>query len=505
MSELYDKLIPYMEKGIAYDSALTLFQWDQETQAPMEAQEHTSKIVGELSDSYMQVMVNNDVKKILGKISSEKEMQKLTLKEKGIIKEWKKICEELEDIPKEEYKAYSTLTAKASSIWARAKEQNDFSVFVPVLEELIAFKKKFIHYRKKHKEKYKKKRPYDILLEDFEPGFSMEQLDIFFEKIKKELVPFLHEVQKKCENVDKSYNEQTYPVDKQQIFCKWLAGYIGFDFNKGVIQESAHPFTTNLHNHDVRITNHFYEKNLESAIFSVIHESGHALYEMGVDEDFTQTLLGGGTSMGMHESQSRFFENVIGRSEAFWKPVYPKLVETYPEQLKNVSLNEFVQGINKVEPGLIRTESDELSYNLHILVRYEIEKMIFEDKVKVRDLEKIWADKYEEYLGIRPQTAAEGVLQDIHWACGDFGYFPSYAIGTAVAAQIYYHLKESMPIEEYLMQGNLVPIREYLKEHIYKYGKIKNTNEILRDMTGEEFNVDYYIRYLKEKYKKLYW
>ena len=228
------------------------------------------------------------------------------------------------------------------------------------------------------------------------------------------------------------------------------------------------------------------------------------MYEMGIEDEITLTLIGTGTSMGMHESQSRFWENVIGRSEAFWKPIYPKLQDTFPEQLGEVSLKQFIKGCNKIEPGLIRTDADELSYCLHIMVRYELEKKLISGKCKVKQLEELWADQYEELLGVRPQNAAEGVLQDIHWAGGDLGYFPSYAIGTAVAAQIYYHLKEVMPLEQYLEEGNLTPIRDYLKEHIYQYGKRKSTNEILKEMTGEEFTADYYIKYLEEKYTKLY-
>ena len=502
MSELYEKLIPHLEKGIAYQTALTLFEWDQETLAPESAQDYTAKIVGELSNSYMQALVNEDVKKVLGKLSMSKEMEKLTVDEKAIVKEWNILYEQLENIPEQEYKEYSTIVAKAGGIWAKAKEENDFDLFAPVLEQIIGYKKKFIQYRMKKEDSQKS--AYDILLGDYENGFDVKELDVFFDEIKKQLVPFLKEITKKCKNVDKSYNAQKYPVDKQREFCNWLAEYVGFDVTKGIIGESAHPFTTNLHNHDVRISNHFYEHNLESAIFSIIHETGHALYEMGIDNDITQTLVGTGTSMGMHESQSRFYENIVGRSEAFWKPIYSKLQKYFPEQLSEISLDTFIHGVNRVEPGLIRTEADELSYSLHILIRYEIEKMIFDGALEVKEIPKVWDDKYEEYLGLRPKNNKEGVLQDIHWACGDFGYFPSYAIGSAVSAQIYYHLKDIMPLEEYLERGNLQPIREYLKEHIYQYGKKKNTNELLRDMMGEEFNADYYIKYLKEKYAKLY-
>lgn len=504
MNRIYESIKPYMVKGKAYDVALALLEWDQETLAPPEAEEYTAKVIGELSDSYLQVMVNDEVKKALEKLSDEKEQQTLTEEEKAIVAEWKKIVRQLSGIPKEEYREYSTLVARAGSIWSKAKEKNDFQLYLPTLKQIVAYKRKFTEYRKKQSKEYKKKKLYDICLEDFEPGFTMETLDTFFAQIKEEIVPFFKEIKECCKKVDKSYNEKRYSVDKQKEFCRWLSGYIGFDFNRGVIGESAHPFTTNLHNHDVRITNHYHENNLESAIFSAIHETGHALYEMGVDSQITLSILGTGTSMGMHESQSRFWENVIGRSDAFWEPIYAKLQEMFPEQLKQVSLSQFIKGCNKIEPGPIRTEADELSYSLHILVRYELEKQLISGECEVEDLEQAWNKKYEECLGISPKKASEGVLQDIHWACGNFGYFPSYAIGTAVAAQLYYHMKECMPIEQYLRDGNFTPIREYLKEQIYQYGKKKTTQQILKDITGEEFSPTYYIKYLKEKYTALY-
>ena len=330
------------------------------------------------------------------------------------------------------------------------------------------------------------------------------ELDTFFHQVKEEIIPLLKEVSKKSDTIDKSYNYLKYDTDKQRQFCKYLAGYVGFDFNRGVIAESAHPFTLQLHNHDVRITNRFIEDNLESAMFSIIHESGHAIYEMNIDDSITQTLVGGGASMGMHESQSRFYENLLGRSTEFWEPLYDKLVATYPENLSNITLEHFIKGINKAEPNLIRTEADELSYCLHIIIRYEIEKMIFSEEIDVDQLPKVWNEKYEEYMGITPSTDTEGILQDTHWSWGEFGYFPSYAIGTAVASQIFACMKENMPIDQYLKEGNLTPIREFLRDNIHKYGAVKNTNEILEAVCGEKFRADYYVNYLKEKYTKLY-
>jgi carboxypeptidase Taq len=332
----------------------------------------------------------------------------------------------------------------------------------------------------------------------------IKELDIFFDKVKEEIIPLLKEVSKKAETVDKSYNYLKYDIAKQKEFCKYLSGYIGFDFNRGVIAESEHPFTLQLHNHDVRITDRYMENNLESSMFSIIHESGHALYEMNIDDAITQTLVGTGASMGMHESQSRFYENIIGRSKEFWEPIYNKLVETYPENLSDISLDHFIRGINKAAPNLIRTEADELSYCIHIIIRYEIEKMIFADEVSVEELPEVWNKKYQEYMGIAPATDTEGILQDTHWSWGEFGYFPSYAIGTAVASQIHSCMKAKMPIDQYLKEGNLTPIREFLRDNIHKFGAVKNTNEILKAVCGEDFMPDYYIKYLKDKYTMLY-
>ena len=254
----------------------------------------------------------------------------------------------------------------------------------------------------------------------------------------------------------------------------------------------------------MRITTHYYANNLESALLSTIHESGHALYEMHIGDDITGTPVGTGTSMGMHEGQSRLFENNFGRSKEFWKPLYGKLQDLYPENLRDVDLDTFVLGLNKSEPSLIRTEADELTYCLHIMVRYEVEKMIFDGRINIDEIPAVWNQKYEEYLGIRPSNDAEGVLQDVHWSTGSFGYFPSYALGTAVAAQIEAHLKQVMPLTRYLEEGNFAPINEYLKKQIHVFGKTKTTNELLLGMMGEAFNPQYYIDYLKEKYTRLY-
>jgi carboxypeptidase Taq len=499
MSKTFEELQPYLEKSMAFQTAKSLFEWDDQTLAPFEAADYTSKVVGILADEYMKCLINDDVRKLIKKLKEDKEQEKLTDNEKAIIKELDKTYEQLESIPPNEYRAFNELSLVSNRAWTKAKKDNNYAYFSPYLKKIIEYKKKFAGYRAK-----KNQEPYEVLLGDFEECFGIKDLDIFFDKIKKEIIPLLKQVSKKSDTIDKNYNFLKYDTQKQKAFCKYLSGYMGFDFNRGVVAESAHPFTLQLHNHDVRITNKYNEDNLESAMFSIIHETGHALYEMNIDDSLTQTPVGTGASMGMHESQSRFFENIIGRSEAFWAPLYEKLVEAYPENLKSINLEHFIEGINKAEPSLIRTEADELSYPLHIIIRYEIEKMIFSGQADVDKLPELWNKKYQEYLGLTPENDAEGILQDTHWSFGEFGYFPSYAIGSAVASQLYAKIMDVMPVEKYLRDGNLTPIREFLRDMIHKYGATKNTNQILKDVTGEEFNADYYVDYLKNKYETLY-
>ncbi len=494
MSQIFEQLMPYLEKHMALQTALALFDWDDATLAPKEAGEQTAKVIGILAEEDFLCLTNPEVKKILEKFEAKEGEEK----EQAIIRKIKKSLRKTEAIPKEEKRAYAELQSKSQKAWQKAKKENDFSIFAPYLKEIIAYNKKFASYGST-----KEQTGYDVLLDDYEETFPVEVLDIFFDKLKKELIPLLQKIQKQPQ-IEDSFLHQKYEIEKQKEFNRFLAEYIGFNFNRGVMAESEHPFTTSWHNHDVRITTHYYEENLASAIFSTIHESGHAIYEQGIEDQYTQTILGEGASCGIHESQSRFMENMIGRSRAFWVPIYGKLVELFPKQLKEVSLDQFVAAINRVQADEIRTEADELTYCLHIMVRYELEKLMINGEVEVEELPRLWNEKYQEYLGITPENDTVGILQDVHWSMGSMGYFPSYALGNAFAAQIYAKMQKEINVEEELSKGNIKAIREFLHQHVHQYGAFKEAREILKETTKEEFNPDYFIIYLKEKYKKLY-
>lgn len=495
MNKSYEALSSLLERTMALQTALVLFEWDNETLAPEEAGPYTSKVVGALSEEYYRIVTSDDMGAAIEACEKDKNLSEI---ENAIVKSAKESREEIVCIPAKEYRENAQLIADAARIWTKAKKEEDFEAFAPTLGKVIEFKKKFASYRKKDGQKL-----YDVMLEDNEKSFTTELLDEFFGQLKKEIVPLLKEIMDQGISIDNSFLTGGYPEEKQREMAVFLAEYVGFDFEKGVLAESAHPFTDNLHNHDVRITTSYRDK-VDASMFSVIHESGHGIYELGISDELTQTPVGQGTSMGMHESQSRFFENIIGRSDSFWEPIYGKLQELYPDKLNDVSCESFVAAINKVEPSFIRTEADELTYSLHILIRYEIEKLIMEEDIDLKKLPEIWADKYEEYLGIRPKKLSEGILQDIHWSQGLFGYFPSYALGNAFGAQIYYHMKKQMDFDELLLSGKIDVIREYLREHIHKFGKLKTSRELIKDITGEDFTPDYFIQYLKEKYRKLY-
>ena len=494
MNQSFEKLQNQLEKAMALQTAMVLFEWDNETAAPKEAAERTAAVIGSLSSQYLDIMTGEKLKTALEECSGQ--MSEMTEVEQAIVRETEEEVEKLERIPADEYRSFAELTARATGIWADAREKKDFSLFAPVLKEIVDYQKRFASYQAKEGQKL-----YDVMLDNYEKDFGMKELDEFFRVVKEGIVPLLKESAKRSEQIDDSFLSAGYTEAQQEKAARFLAEYVGFDFDRGILAVSAHPFTTNLHNKDVRITTHYLDR-IDSSIYSVIHESGHAVYELGIRDDLTQTPAGQGASMGMHESQSRFFENIMGRNRNFWVPIYGNMQERFGSPLKEVSLDDFLAAVNKTIPGLIRTEADELSYCLHVLVRYEIEKLMIEENAEIDSLPELWNDKYEEYLGIRPKDDGEGILQDIHWSQGSFGYFPSYALGNAFGAQLYHRMKQEMDFDGLLREGRADAIREYLREHIHQYGKLKTSRQLLKDATGEDFNPAYYVEYLTERYGK---
>lgn len=399
-------------------------------------------------------------------------------------------------IPAEEYSAYAKLTAEAYSVYVKAKQTDDFELFRPYLEKIVEFcRKKTVWLATEDCHGY------DVLLDIYEPHFTQKKYDEFFDALRKRLVPVVKKVTAQVDPLPQ-WAKQAFPKEQQRAFCEYLRDVMCFDKTRGIMKESEHPFTSGFGTDDVRITNHYYEDNLISSVFSVIHETGHATYEQQCDPSLNGTLSGGGASLGLHESQSRFYENIIGRSKQFWQAHYAKLQEFFFEQLANVPLTDFVAYVNRAERSFVRTEADELTYPLHIMLRYEIEQKLIDGSLSVVDLPSYWNEKFTEYFGITPPNDALGVLQDVHWSAGDFGYFPTYALGSAIASQLFAAMNNDFDVYASLASGTTKQINDWLKQHVHKYGATKYPDEILRLATGEDFNPDYYIDYLIAKYDK---
>jgi carboxypeptidase Taq len=494
--EYLDKYKEVRNKLKAYQYMMNIVNWDSETEAPKEAFSRRAEMMGIISREYYRLSTSTEYKEMINELYSNIEtLDQFMQREIKIVK---KQLDKQSKIPEKEFVEYQKLLSLSQHVWEEAKSKNDWGLFKDNLKKLVEFNRKFITYYQLNM------KDYDVLLDDFEEGMTMELYDHFFDTLKKELVPFVKQVLTKGKPLNKDLSTTYFDPKKQKEFCDYIIDVMAFDRNRGLMKESVHPFTWNTHPSDVRFTTRYLENYVFSSIFAAIHELGHATYEQQIDEKWNDTYLSGGASMGIHESQSRFYENVIGRSKAFWEAHYPKFKELFPTQTKDVSLEDFYRNVNKVEASLIRVEADELTYALHIMIRYDIERLLFTENVDVDTLPKIWNEKTKEYLGIVADNDADGVLQDVHWSAGLFGYFPTYALGTAYAAQFQHKMMQDLDLDELVRTKNIKAINEWLKEHIHQFGKSKTPLELLEQVTGEPFNPMYYVKYLKEKYTKLY-
>lgn len=485
-----------IEKMNSFNKAVSLFHWDMATEAPKKSVADKADVIGMLDTEAFNILTSDKMKECLETL--EKTIEDLNEVDAKLVEFYRKEYDKNAKIPEDEYKEFSILAAKSTAVWEEAKGKSNFDLYKPYLEKIVEYKKKFVNYRGYEKH------PYNTLLDDFEPGMTVEKLDKFFDTLKKDIVPLLNNINQSNKIINDKFVRFIYPKEGQKEFSDYLLGKIGYDKERGIIKESEHPFTLELSTNDVRITTHYYENYLLSAVYSTIHEGGHAIYEQNIDENLIGTTLDTGTSMGIHESQSRFYENVIGRSLGFWKVNFHKLQKIFKEQLQDVTVEQMYEAANIVKPSLIRIEADELTYALHIMVRYEIEKQLINGDIEVKDLPTIWNKLMSNYLGVIPTNDAEGVLQDIHWSDGSFGYFPSYALGNAYAAQFLATMNKEFDVDKCMENDELDTIKNWLNDKIHKYGRLLEPNEIIKNVTGEELNAKYLVEYLKQKYENIY-
>ncbi|WP_156289200.1 carboxypeptidase M32 [Oceanobacillus salinisoli] len=483
----------YLHELDAYREVMMLTHWDMRTKIPKKGVEQRSEVVGFLAEKVHQLQTSDKMKHFIEiyKSSSDELMKK-------VIEECDETYNRSSKIPADEYKDYVILQSKAESVWQHAREKADFSLFEPYLEKLVEYNKKFASYWGYEDNIY------DALLHNFEPGMTTKILDEVFPSLRQSISGLLIQIMDSSAKPDPSILHAHFQKEKQEAFTIEILKQMGYDFDSGRLDETVHPFEITLNSNDVRITTRYDEEDFRMAVFGTIHEGGHALYEQNIHPKLMRTPLATGTSMGIHESQSLFWENIISRSKGFWHTNYDLFKSYAPDHFQHIPIDVFYRAVNEVKPSLIRIEADELTYPLHIMVRYELEKGLINGDISVKDLPYIWNEMMENYLGVKPPTDREGVLQDVHWASGDFGYFPSYALGYMYAAQFYSAMKKELMVDDLIQSGNFLPIKEWLSNHIHQHGKMKKPLELIEDVTREKLNTDYLVTYLTAKYTEIY-
>ena len=495
LTEAIAKLDELEKSTYALNHAQSILYVDGDTVAPKNSWKGRGMALAYLTELAYKQLVNPETGEMLETILQHKEeTDEVTFRKAELLKE---NYDEYNILPMEEFVAYQELTNESGAVWHDAKEKSDWEMFAPYLEKLVAFRRRFASLKDPSKPAY------DVLLDQFEKGASMESLDPFFRTLREELSPVILEVAAREKPVP-AFMKGPWAVSGQRLFSRKIMALEGIDPLNCTLGETEHPFTDSTNKWDVRITTHYYENDPFSSMYSVIHEGGHALYELDVRDDLQFTNLAGGVSMGVHESQSRFYENIIGRSRAFCTPLLKIMKEVFPEQMKGVTEEELYSAINLSKPSLIRTEADELTYSLHVMIRYELEKAMIAGDLKVADIPGEWNRLYKEVLGVDVPDNKRGCLQDSHWSFGGIGYFPSYALGSAYGVQMLHEMEKTVDVRGTVAKGDLSPVTAWLTEKIHQYGSLKKPADLLPAAMGGPLDAKVYTDYLKKKFGELY-
>ena len=476
-----------------------LAEWDQNTELPEGAGEIRGDQLATLQGVLHERWTSERLGALIAELSPASAQTNFTDADKGLVRETKRAYDRATKLPRSLVEEIARTQARSFESWRKARTNNDFASFAPWLARTIELQRQVAdHFG------YTETR-YDALLDQYEPGMTVSKLDKLFKPVREVSTGLLKRIQASGHTIDDSCLQGNFQSEKQMELSKAVLRGMGYDFSCGGIARSPHPFTTSFGSpFDVRLTVNPDPHFVQASVMAAIHEGGHALYEQGSASTLVRTLLAGGASMGAHESQSRLWENNLGRSLAYWRGQYPRVREAFPEHFANVDVETFTRALNKVQPSLIRIEADEVTYNLHIIIRYELERDMVNGEVAVESLPGMWNAKYREYLGIEPDTDSKGILQDIHWT-GGFGYFPTYTLGNMYGAQIFHKLQSVFPdLDARLEKGETSFILNWLQEHMYAHGTIYQPEELIERVTGEKPNPEHFVRYLTSKFEQIY-
>ena len=498
MSDKLDQLKKIIEEVSDLGSAAGLLGWDQQTYMPVGGGEARGQQLATLGKLAHQKATSDEVGKLLDELKREFAGADPSSDDAAMVRVAARDYDKAVRVPSEFVAEQAIVTTKAYEALAEARSKSDFSIFRPQLEKVVELVRKYVGFFPPAAH------PYDTLLDDYESGMKTADVQAIFNGLRIKQVELIKAIAARPQVNDKFLHKK-YIEGKVWDFSADITRKFGYDWSRGRMDKAPHPFESSFSANDVRITNRFEPTNPLATLFSAMHESGHAMYEQGIDPDYERTSLAHGTSLAVHESQSRMWENLVGRSLPFWEFFYPQLRKVFSSQLEGVGLKNFYKGINKVQPSLIRVNADEATYNLHIMLRLELEIAMVEGKVAIKDLPEIWNLKMKEYLGIIPPNDALGVLQDIHWSYGSIGYFSTYALGNLVSAQLWEQInKDIKDLDEQIRKGKFDALLDWLRSNIHRHGRKYDPQVLVQKVTGSKITSEPYVRYLETKYSEIY-
>jgi carboxypeptidase Taq len=495
----YERLCAHVREVALLDSMQSLLEWDERTKLPPAGADYRAEQMSYLAGLIHQRQTAPQVGEWLAELADSPLAADPHSETGADIFNLKRDYERKTKLPQSLVEEIARLAVLGQQVWAEARKANDFPKFQPMLERMVELKRQeaaAIGYEEV---------AYDALLDEYEPGARTLHVAEVLARLREQLVPLVAEIAASSRRPRLDVLHRHYPIDMQESFGRRAASAVGYDFDAGRIDVTSHPFCSTLGPRDVRLTTRYDKHFFPGALFSTLHEAGHGIYEQGLPSDRYGLPTGQAVSLGIHESQSRMWENLVGRCRAFWEYFFPEAKKTFGDALADVSLDDFYFSINDVRPSLIRTESDEATYNLHILVRFELEQALVDDELRVADLPAAWNEKYRHYLGIEPPNDSEGVLQDVHWSGGAIGYFPTYSLGNLYAAQLFEQVEEDLgDLNEMFRHGEFTPLREWLRTNVHAQGRRYPATELARRITGQPLSHDALIRHLRRKFAPLY-
>jgi carboxypeptidase Taq len=481
------------------ERALSILNWDQQTMMPPRGADARAEQMATLAGIHHERFISQEIGDLLEQLHTLEQSIPPDSVEASVIRVTRRDYEKRRRVPAELATELSRASAQSFPIWVEAKKNSDFKLFAPHLERTLALKHQYIDCFEGFD------RPYDVLLDDFEPGMTTDEVASVFARLRDALTPLVARIQERQDRVDDSAFHGEFPSDQQRAMLLELLPSLGYEPEGMRLDPAPHPFASGSATTDVRLTTHYDEANLKPALFGTIHELGHGLYEAGFAPELDRLPLGHAASLGLHESQSRLWENIVGRSRPFWQFAAPLLCKHFPAQVNGADVEALYRGANKMSPSLIRVEADETTYALHIILRFELEQDLIDGRLAVADVPEAWSAKMREYLGVEVPDDARGVLQDIHWADGYFGYFPTYALGSVISAQIWQRARTDIPdVEEAFARGEFLALREWLREHLHRFGRKFTAKETIELVAGGPLDPEPFIAYITGKVDELY-